>query len=216
MNLPFTKESFLQLFVLYNTSIWPAQIILNLLALAVIWLILRKAKDSGKTIPAFLALLWLYTGVVYHIIFFTSINPAAWGFGGLFIVQALIFAWVAYKGETIFVFNNSLRSYAGIGVIAYALLIYPLLGYLAGHGYPASPTFGAPCPATIFTFGVLIMAKRPPKYIFILPVAWALIGFTAAFKLGIPEDTGLPLSALLAVVLLFVKQEVEPGPSVNK
>src|SRR6478735_636787 len=49
---------------------------------------------------------------------------------------------------------------------------------------PAVPTFGLPCPTTIFTIGVLLFAKAPvPRSAFIVPVLWALVGSTAAFTL---------------------------------
>jgi hypothetical protein len=44
--------------------------------------------------------------------------------------------------------------------IIYALLIYELLGYWAGHGLMAGPMLRvAPCPTTIFTIGVLLLAR---------------------------------------------------------
>jgi|WetSurMetagenome_2_1015567.scaffolds.fasta_scaffold1055146_2 hypothetical protein len=38
MNLPFTIDQFLGVFISYNTSIWPVQIALNALALVARWL----------------------------------------------------------------------------------------------------------------------------------------------------------------------------------
>ena len=72
-----------------------------------------------------------------------------------------------------------------------------------GHTYPENPTFGLPCPTTIFTFGILLWAKdKIPMYIIGIPLIWAVIGFTAALNLGIKEDTGLLVAAILSVVLL--------------
>jgi len=85
---------------------------------------------------------------------------------------------------------------------------YPLLGYFLGHIYPASPCFGvAPCPTTIFTFGLLLLTvKRVPKYLLIIPLIWSFIGFTAALKLGIKEDIGL-LIAGVATLILTIKRD---------
>ncbi len=85
----------------------------------------------------------------------------------------------------------------------YALIIYPMLSYFNGHIFPASPTFGLPCPTTIFTFGILLWtSQRVPIFLLIIPFLWSLVGGSAAFLLGILEDTGLPIAGMLAVFLL--------------
>jgi hypothetical protein len=78
----------------------------------------------------------------------------------------------------------------GAGIVGYALVVYPLLNVLLGHRYPAMPTFGAPCPTTIATFGLLTWATpRPPWFVWPIPILWALVGTSAAFTLG---GTGRP------------------------
>jgi hypothetical protein len=83
--------------------------------------------------------------------------------------------------------------FSGVIMILYAMVVYPLLGFLFGHSYPAAPVFGvAPCPTTIFTFGLFLCTVRTvPKSILIIPLIWSVIGFTAALHLGIYEDVGL-------------------------
>jgi hypothetical protein len=82
---------------------------------------------------------------------------------------------------------------------------------ILGHGYPKSPGFGvAPCPATIFTFGILLMIdKKFPKYILIIPLIWLVIGFFAAINLGIKEDIGLLLSGIITAILILFRKQAE-------
>ncbi|UCE06020.1 MAG: hypothetical protein JSW07_20930 [bacterium] len=77
MKLPFTIEPFLNVFETYNLSIWPIQVLLNLLALACVFNAIKKIKFSDKSIMIILSLFWLWVGSVYHLIFFISINKAA-------------------------------------------------------------------------------------------------------------------------------------------
>lgn len=91
-------------------------------------------------------------------------------------------------------------------MIVYALIIYPLLGSLAGHSFPRNPTFGLPCPTTIFTLGILLYYQKLTVKLFIIPVIWSAIGFTAALKLGIYEDTGLIMSALLVITAFYLSR----------
>ena len=92
-------------------------------------------------------------------------------------------------------------------MIAYSLVLYPLLGYSIGHIFPRSQTFGVPCPTTIFTFAMLLWQREPvPFYVVAIPLLWSLIGFTAAFYFGIIEDIGLLLAALLTTAILLVRR----------
>jgi hypothetical protein len=71
---------------------------------------------------------------------------------------------------------------------------------LAGHRYPAFPTFGAPCPTTIFTFGFLCLIELPfGRALLVAPVVWAAIGTVAAISLGVPQDFALPAAAAIAL-----------------
>src|SRR5690606_7702918 len=89
-------------------------------------------------------------------------------------------------------------------LVAYALLGYPLLGAALGHRFPAAPTFGLPCPTTLFTVGLLAFLARPyPAYVLAVPLLWSAVGTSAAFGLGMYEDLGLIAAGLLAVRLSF-------------
>lgn len=207
MSLPFGLEEFLSIFKAYNQAVWPMQIILNLLAIVALVFAIRKNSLSNKVISSILAFLWLWTGIVYHLSFFSTINPAAYGFGALCIVQGLIFVYTGLvKSSLSFQFHPDLKGITGGFFILYALVIYPILGALLGHVYPTSPTFGAPCPTTIFTFGLLLWAdKAIPKYVLGIPLLWSIIGFTAALSLTIREDIGLLIAGSVGTLLIFFK-----------
>jgi hypothetical protein len=118
-----------------------------------------------------------------------------------------------------FGFKPGIYSYAGLLFILYAMVVYPVIGMLLGHGYPDSPCFGvAPCPVTIFTFGLLLLTDRKvPKYVLIIPLLWSFIGFTAAIKLGIREDIGLLVAGVSGAVLLSLRDRPgETSSSVTK
>jgi hypothetical protein len=209
MKLPFSVEQFLGIFQVYNNAIWPMQILLNLLALIAIILAIRKASVSSKIVSAILGFLWLWTGVVYHWIYFSSINNAAYVFGTLCVVQGLIFFFTGvYRSSLSFRFQSNVQGIIGGIFVLYALFIYPVLGYLLEHIYPASPTFGAPCPTTIFTFGLLLWTDKIfPRYILAIPLLWSIIGFTAALSLTIREDFGLLIAGLLGTLLILLRRD---------
>lgn len=201
--LPFTRDQFFDVFAAYNTAIWPAQIIaygLAALALGALWL---RPKQARPIALCTLALMWGWTGGLYHILFFTRINGAAIWFGSLFLAQAsLFFVHAARPGGADHNLTLARRVAAWL-LIAYALAIYPIIGVLSGHFYPDAPVFGVtPCPLVIFSFGLLLLVQaKTPWLLFAIPALWSVIGGTSAFLLGVPQDWALPISALVAVAV---------------
>jgi hypothetical protein len=91
----------------------------------------------------------------------------------------------------------------GIALTLYAFA-YPFLSSAFGHAYPATPTFGVPCPTAILTIGALLTVRGSvPRALTIIPVLWAVIGGSAALLLEVPTDyVLLAAGALLTVVLI--------------
>ncbi len=207
MEFPFTTEEFLNIFKTYNQSVFPLQIVFNLLAFYCIYLIFKTKSFSDSFISSTLAFLWFWIGIVYHLIFFTAINKAAYFFGAIFIIQGILFfIFGFYKNRLSFIYQKDLYGITGLVFFAYALIIYPILGYLLGHQYPYSPTFGLPCPTAIFTFGVLLFSvKRIPFYMILIPLIWSIIGFGAALNLSIYEDFGLLIAGIIGTILIVSK-----------
>jgi hypothetical protein len=88
-------------------------------------------------------------------------------------------------------------------LIVFALVVYPAWSYYSGHRYPAFPTFGLPCPTTIFTLGILGFLSSPyPRFPIILPVLWCFVGAQAAFRLEVHADSALIVAGLFGVALL--------------
>lgn len=206
MDLPFSLADFLNVFKDYNHSIFPLQIVFYFAAFLCIYFLFAGNKNATRIISIALAFFWLWMGVVYHIIFFSEINKAAYIFGGLFILQGIMFAGCGLiRKKLSFEYTKSAVNKTGIILIAYALIIYPVLGHNLGHAYPYSPTFGLPCPTTIFTLGILLFAnKKMPMHLLIIPLLWSIVGFTAAFTLTIYEDIGLLVAGVTTFVLLII------------
>ena len=210
MKPPFTLEQFLEVFKSYNQAVFPMQIIFYLVSVIAIYLVIKPNSKSDKMISFILSFLWFWMGIVYHLYFFTKINIAAYPFGGLFIGQGILFAILGvFQDRFSFRFQKDKYKITGIILIVFSLVIYPILGHFFGHIYPSSPTFGLPCPTTIFTFGILLLnEKKCPILILIIPFLWSVIGFMAAFQFGIFEDTGLILASLMAVSLLIYRNTI--------
>jgi hypothetical protein len=203
--LPFTAEQFVDVFAGYNEAFWPAPIFAYALAAIALAAALRGGRVGEFIVGAVLASFWLWTGIAYHWLFFTAINRVAWVFGAFFVAQGVLLLWFGLVRSSLrFGYRPGLKSAVGFLLIVYAAVVYPFVGYAAGYVYPRVPTFGiTPCPVTIFTFGMLLLSYPVRLAVLSIPVLWSLIGGSAAFLLGVPQDWPLLLSGPLAVSLLW-------------
>lgn len=202
--LPFTEAQFFDVFRRYNEAVWPAPVALTVLALVAVGLVLRPRPFSGVAVSAILSVLWAWGAVVYHLAFFSRVNPVAPAFAALFLAGALLFLWLGVvRRRLAFAPPGRARTVAGVALLAYALIAYPALSSALGHAYPATPTFGLPCPTTLFTVGVLAFLEPPYPGVVVLPaVLWSLVGAQAALLLGVTQDLALLAAAAVGGVLM--------------
>ena len=202
MRLPFTARDFLEVFGRYNLAIWPAQLFLYGVAAFIVILVVQQ--DRPWFVRVLLATLWVWSGLVYHLAFFWTINPVAPLFGIMFLAQAaILLAGGRARTAGTTAAHPSFAVHAGKALVAYALIGYPLIGYLAGHHYPETPTFGVPCPTVIFTLGVLLWTRRELSWwIVAIPLAWTVIATSAAVQLRVPQDYGLAIAGVVTLLAL--------------
>ncbi len=205
MKMPFTTEQFFDLFRSYNEAVFPLQIVFYSLGILFAALTFIRKPWINITISAGLSLLWFWMALVYHLLFFSTINKAAYAFGLAFIIQALLLAWYGLIRKKLnFGMHWNIYTIIGWILVGFALVVYPIIGYALGHRYPMAPTFGLPCPTTIFTFGMLLLLNRKcPVILLVIPFLWSVIGVGAAIAMGVYEDAGLLVLGLTAVTLIL-------------
>jgi hypothetical protein len=216
MQLPFTVEQFFDVIRSYNTAVWPAQLVLLALALVAVVLVVLPQRWSGAGVSLILATLWAWLGLVYHLAFFTTINPLAYAFAAISVAAAAAFLWHGVILRQLeFRWVISARVGVGFAFVVFALIVYPAWSTFSGHGYPALPTFGLPCPTTLFTIGILAFAVPPyPRSVLIGPVLWCFVGAQAAFLFGVHADLGLIVAGVFGLVLLARSAGVNPPSDV--
>ena len=211
MQLPFTREQFFDLFAAYNEALWPAAVALWIASATVSARLLSRRPLPDRWISALLAAHWLWSSVAYHAAFFTRINPAARIFAALFFVQAALFVWVGVvQGRLSFAPRAS--KWTGVAWLAVVYsLAYPAINAVDHLSVSRIPTFGVPCPTTIFTAGMLMLATPRWWRLAAIPVIWSVIGGSAAFLLGVRADYALPIAATALAVFVGSRADVERG-----
>ena len=208
-------EDFYSTLQAYNEAVLPITIITYLLGIFAIYLALKKSNNSSKMISAVLSFLWIWSGVVFFIIFFGPMEAeflsqtmsGIWYLGGvLFIVQGILFLiFEVARDSPSFKMASDGNSVFGVILITYAMIIYPIIGFLTGFSYPRYPVFGTgPCPLTIFTLGFLQWADRKmPIVIAIIPFIWSLMGIMPILELNVWADVGEMLSGIIGFPLIL-------------
>lgn len=195
MQVPFSIDDFLGVFAEYHRIVPWAPTVAFVVAVGIMVIVGRRGRLAHAWL--LLGVLWGWMGLAYHLVLFSRINPAARLFGVVFVGQAALFGWLAWRQRSE---RAPDRPWFGPGpaVAGLALVAYPLAGQLLGHRYPFVPTFGLPCPTTIFTLGVLAWIRPRERWLLVIPGLWAVVGTSAAVQLGMWQDLLLPLSAGVA------------------
>lgn len=196
MNLPFSHDAFLDVFGAYNSRLWPAVVLLWVATAGVGWRWFFGAGVSRRVLFGLLAAHWAWSGVAYHWLHFRVVNPAATLFAALFVLQAVVFLWLALESSAQAAAPEGRRRVVG-GLLGLYGLIYPVLGLGFGLQYPRLPLFAVPCPTTLVSAGVLVAGVTAPRAVAVVPLLWAAIGSSAAFALGIRADLALVVAAAL-------------------
>lgn len=207
MKTPFTTEQFFNVIENYNSFVFPMQFIILALGAGLMGLVISSKKSKTRVPGIFTGLLWVWIGIFYHLLFFTSINKAAYIFGSLFILQGIfILAETFFKNRLDTLTENKKQKVAGLILIFYGVVVYPVISYFSEGSLVGTISLGLPCPSTIITFGVfLIYGKNISRYLLIIPTLWSLIGISAAINFGVYQDFVMLIAAILASVFLLRK-----------
>ena len=201
--MPFTAEQFFDAFSRYNEGAWPVHLMLILAAVVAAVTAFLYPRRSGL-VMATLVMLWVWMATAYHLLVFAALTPVGFAFAALFFVEAMIIGRHAFlTGRLTLETNPGVAArMTGLAFVLYALAGYPLIAVLLGQRYPEFPTFGLPCPTTIFTFGILMWCVRPvPWSVLVVPALWSVIATSSAIEFGIGEDFALLPVALVVVMI---------------
>jgi hypothetical protein len=212
MNPAVMLEKLLSVFEAYNPAIWPMQAFAYLAGLVALYSAFKQTRFSNNIACGILSTFWIWTGVVFCIIYWAPSYPPAYAFGVLFIAQGLIFLLNAVKPTLSFRAQRNQFTLIGALFIAYAMIGYPLVGYFLGHVYPRSVPFGlVPCPTSVFTIGLFMMTdKKIPRHILAVPAIWSVCAIVPIVS-GIYEDTGLLLAGLICIPMLWRRDAQKPN-----
>ena len=205
-----SRDEFWKIMGGYNSQIWPVQIVFYITAILLVgWLFLKPGKLPSLTVKAFLAIAFLWNGILFYMILARGMAGDSRGnyfFGSLFILVSVLFAVDLFNRKMQFALpQGGWQKYATLSLVV-LIFCYPLWGMLFGHSLTTLIMPGAfPCPTTALALLLLTMAlPRVDKIIYILLLFFA-IPFTPFFQIaryGVLEDTILFMTGVYSLILL--------------
>lgn len=207
--LMFAPRTYWRLFELQNQALWPMPLLTTLVFLAVGLGLLRRNDTALRAGIAALALCWALVAWSFHLQRYAPINPVATVSAGVFAVQAL--GLLALAGASgLRTTAHPLRCEIGLGLLAWALLLYPLHALVAGRSLVQAEVFGfAPDPTAIGSLGLLLCADAKGRFARGLlgalqgvAVAWCAVSAATLWTMA-SQQGWVPLIA--AVIALAVR-----------
>jgi hypothetical protein len=209
--LPYTAEVWFALFDEYNRAIRPLQGVSLFLTASILMLALRSRENRSRIIVAILAAGWVWTGSVFHLVYFSEINFAAPVYGAVFILQGVLLFWSGvYRNHISIRFQRKPTSYAGAAIFILSAVILPVIDWHHGLSWTdARFALLAPGATAGLTLGLLMMVdRRPPLWVGAIPVLWTTVAGAHAAVLGVYQDIALTAAGLVALFWLIARARV--------
>jgi hypothetical protein len=232
--LLFSQETYFRLFELYNRDLWPVHLAALALGLALLWLMRRPDERSGRAAAAILVVMWAWVGWAFHLERYATINLAAPYFAALFGIEALLLTWsgvirgklrfaesdsiaaqgrsiaaqgrsIAAQARSIAAHGRSIAAQAGFVIVAFSVLINPLIGILAGREWSQVSLFGlGPDPTAMATIGALLAVRGKSRWLPIaFALAWCVVATLTAIAMGSIEGFGPGMVVVVTIAIAF-------------
>ena len=197
--LPFEPRVYWRLFALENEAVWPAQPLLLAAGALLAFCLLRGWRPSARWLGPALAAAWLWAGWQFVALRYGTVNwvapSLAWGF----YAEAALLAALGLSGRLLFA-GRGRRAQAAIGLLAAALLAWPILAPLDGRTWREAEVFAvAPDPTAAATLALLALATRSRwmALLCVVPALWLAVSALTLITMGAWQGW-VVLAALLA------------------
>jgi hypothetical protein len=225
--LMFSPRTYARLLEQANADLWPLQPLAVALGLAALGLAWRaRSRVPRRLVWLLLAGAWLWVAWAFLHQRFMAINWAAEYAAWAWVAQGVALAWwggvrgrLGWRFDAGEIEHRSPRSgvarAAGAVVALVALLAWPLLGRLSGGSWAAAESFAVmPVPTALATLGFLLLAQRPPWWLFVVPVLSCALGGALAWMLQAPLAGLAPALAAGALVCAWSCRPEPPAAAV--
>ena len=209
--LMFSPEAYARLIELYNQSLWPLQLFIPFIGIALIWLIYRPAAYQRQLIMITLAIAWFWVGYGFHYNYYASINWFAYFYALTFFLQGfLLLAYGILKKDLSFRFSDQFHTKIAIIFLIFGVFLFPLIGLFLYTPWQTE-TFGLmSTPTLITTLAILLLSERSPAIILMLiPSISAMVVSLTAWAIGSYESISMLFVAVITISLATLRKVLQ-------
>ena len=202
--LMFSPQTYYRLFERINADLWPAHLLALALGASTLLLFGRHRDRATPWVFAILAVGWGSVAWFYFWARYANIHLAAPWFALAFAVESLLLIWMGLSHRRFSIARPSvLRHRAALGLVLFALGVYPLIGLALGRSWTQAEVIGlAPDPTALATLGILLLTGTRSFWVLApIPILWCLISGATLWAMAAPDFFIAPGLALLAALL---------------
>lgn len=203
--LPYSLEVLFSVMGRFNASVWLFHLGLYIgLPLSLLWTWQGgKPRLSGLLLGTLLAFAWVVSGIGFFWLRFANFDFIAPYEAGLFVFQAALVMGAGVGGRIRMYRPSGPLLGWGLGLVAYGLVLLPLMDYVLSGQAISDVRFGvAPAAVLVATLGVLSI-MRAPWYLWLLPLLWSAKAALTGWWLGLHQDLLLPVLSLASLGLVI-------------
>ena len=209
--LLFEPRVYWRLFALENEALWPAQPVVLAAGVLLVVCLLWGWRPSARWFGPVLGAAWLWAGWQFVALRYGTVNWVApwlaWGF----YAEAALLTMLGLAGRLAFAVRGR-SAQAGIGLLAAALLVWPLFALIDGRSWREAEVFAvAPDPTAVATLGLLALAGRSrwTALLCVAPALWLALSALTLVTMGAWQGWAV-LAALLAALAAWAAPERQP------
>jgi len=207
--LMFSPRVYYRLLEQHNEALWPAQIICLALGFAVLAMLWRPVRGGGRLIPVILGAQWIWIAWAFLFERYATINWAALYVAPAFVLEGvlLIAAGLVGRGLTVPRPRAGFAD-AGVALVFFALVCYPLIALLMQRPWQAAEVFGiAPDPTAVATLAALAVVTGRFRFaLMVIPTLWCVITGLTLWTMGSGDFFVAPAGALVAIAVALARQ----------
>ena len=204
--LMFGPDVYWRLFELHNRALWPLPVLAGVTGLVCLLLLSTRRSLAVRTAVILVAVACLgaayFCATRYGPINWPA-NYAAWGFA---LEAGLLTVTVSASRLTLPEVISRATGIAGYGLLALALVLYPVVGLAFGRSLAQAEIIGlAPDPTAIACLGVLSLVATGGwmRALTVIPLLWCVSSAATLLALGDPQAW-----VLIAALILWASGPV--------
>ncbi|MEM8973465.1 MAG: DUF6064 family protein [Pseudomonadota bacterium] len=206
--LLFSERVYDRMFELHNSYVWPLHFVAMAIGLFLLVVAVRPRPRFVRIAFALLTVIWLFVAAVFVYGRYAAINWAAIYLLPLFVAMAAVLLFWAVRSKVPELEQKTgLALLIAVGVLAFSIVGYPLLGLITGKSWSTAEVFGiSPDPTVVATLAFVSLVRVSRALLpMLLATVWTAITALTLYALDRSDFFVAPLAAFLCIAAYVIE-----------